>query len=61
MSESLKKKRNPASGLFSFFSKKMEHPNVKCNLLFLTVLVTFKTKQKLLSCAKVMRQMSNIT
>ena len=42
MSESLKKKRNPVSGPFSFFKNKMEHLRVKCILLFLIFLVTFR-------------------
>ena len=42
MSESLKIKRNPVSGPFSFFNNKMEHLRVKCSLLFLIVLGTFK-------------------
>ena len=42
MSESLKKKEIRLQGPFPFFNKKMEHPHVKCSLLFLTVLVTFR-------------------
>ena len=52
LSESLKKKiRNLVSGpFFFFFSNKMEHPQIKCSLLFLIVLVTSNlARKKLLS------------
>ena len=43
MSESFKKKKEIRSqGPFPFFNNKMEHPHVKCCLLFLIVLVTSK-------------------
>ena len=55
MSESLKKKGIRSQGPFPFFNNKMEHPHVKCSLLFLIVLVTSKlAPTKLLSCPKVM-------
>ena len=57
MSESFKKKKwNPVSGPFSFFfNNKMDHPHVKCSLLFLIVLVISKlAPTKLLGCPKVM-------
>ena len=55
MSESLKKKGIRSQGPFPFFNNKMEHPHVKCSLLFLIVLVTSKlAPTKLLGCPKVM-------
>ena len=43
MSESLKKKKGIRfQGPFPFFKNKMEHLRVKCSLLFLIFLVTFK-------------------
>ena len=53
MSESLKKKGIRSQGPFPFFNNKMEHPHVKCSLLFLIVLVTSKLPAtKLLSYPK---------
>ena len=52
LSESLKKKNKEFGfrSLFFFFSNKMEHPQVKCSLLFLIVLVTSNlARTKLLS------------
>ena len=46
MSESLKKKGIRSQGPFPFFNNKMEHPLVKCCLLFLIVLVTSKLAPK---------------
>ena len=55
MSESLKKRGIRSQGPFPFFNNKMEHPHVKCSLLFLIVLVTSKlAPTKLLGCPKVM-------
>ena len=55
MSESLKKKESGLRALFLFFfNKKMEHPHVKCSLLFLIVLSSKLAPTKLLSCQKVM-------
>ena len=55
MSESLKKKGIRSQGPFPFFNNEMEHPHVKCSLLFLIVLVTSKlAPTKLLGCPKVM-------
>ena len=43
MSESLKKIIiSRSQGPFPFFNNKMEHPQVKCSLLLLIVLVTSK-------------------
>ena len=50
-----KKKGIRSQGPFPFFNNKMEHPHVKCSLLFLIVLVTSKlAPTKLLGCPKVM-------
>ena len=55
MSQSLKKKGILSQGPFPFFNNKMEHPHVKCSLLFHIVLVTSKlAPTKLLSYPKVM-------
>ena len=57
-----KKKGIRSQGLFPFFNNKMEHPHVKCSLLFLIVLVTSKlAPTKLLGCPKVMWQVTNTT
>ena len=51
----IKKKGIRSQGPFPFFNNKMEHPHVKCSLLLLTVLVTFKlAPTKLLSGQKFM-------
>ena len=55
MSESLKKKGIWSQGPSPCFNTKMEHPHVKCSLLFLIVLATSKlAPTKLLGCPKVM-------
>ena len=50
MSQSLKKKKKKkeirSQGPFPFFNNKMEHPRVKCSLLFLIVLVASKLPPK---------------
>ena len=62
MSESLKKKGIRSQGPSPCFKNKMEHSPVKCRLLFLIALVTSKlAPKKLLSCPKVMGQVTNTT
>ena len=62
MSQPLKKKEIRSQGPFPFFNNKMEHPHVKCSLLFLIVLVASKlAPTKLLGYPKVVWQVTNTT